>query len=349
MRRQRAHSSTPIAPPTTPPNQTSPAREDVAEQVVGDGVVVLDDVVDSGADDSPDQGSEDHLVRPVDGLAELLQATGDQQARRDEPEEREHDPERLQGEADLELCCIRAGPYGPTSRARIRDLVVAETAVAQPLFDRELRDRDHDVAAARPLRGEQRREVGVGLDAALRVDGSDALVAEPVVRGDRLGCDAGEREEQQRDQAGAVATADAVEEHAAGLRVAIAAAARSSQWSQNSRSSTPSSGRCKVVSPSGRWTRSGGLVLVAQVDDRADAMRLERRPAGGGELVGRVGAHHRTPERLAAVGCPQATEVAGVVTALPFEVSSVGHSPDGIRTRSSALKGPRADLHHGAG
>ena len=79
------------------------AREEVAEQVVGDLVVVLDEVVEPGADDPADEGGEDHLVGPVGRLAELLQALADQRSGGDEPE-REHDPEGLQGErADVDL------------------------------------------------------------------------------------------------------------------------------------------------------------------------------------------------------------------------------------------------------
>ena len=71
-------------------------REDVAEQVVLDGVVVLDDEVESSADEPTNERDDDHLVRPVGGLANLLQAPREHGPGRDE-REREHDPEGLEG------------------------------------------------------------------------------------------------------------------------------------------------------------------------------------------------------------------------------------------------------------
>ena len=79
------------------------AREQVAEHVVGGGVPVLGQPPQAGADDPADQGDEDHLVRPVDGLAELLEAQAEQDPGRHEAEAH-HQPEGLQGEAeDVEL------------------------------------------------------------------------------------------------------------------------------------------------------------------------------------------------------------------------------------------------------
>ena len=42
------------------------------------------------------------------------------------------------------------------------------------------------------------------------------------------------------------------------------------------------------------------LVVVAEVDDRAHAVRQQRRPAGGAEPVDVIGADDRAPARLAA-------------------------------------------------
>ncbi len=62
-----------------------------------DRVEVLGDEVEPRPDDAAEQRAENHLVGPVGGLAPLLEAPGDQRARRDEGE-REHDPEGLEGE-----------------------------------------------------------------------------------------------------------------------------------------------------------------------------------------------------------------------------------------------------------
>ena len=95
---------TPIAPPISAAEPDQPgAGEDVAEQVVGDLVVVLEDEVEPGADQAAEQGREGHLVGPVHRLAELAEALPDQRPGREEGE-READPEGLQGErAELDL------------------------------------------------------------------------------------------------------------------------------------------------------------------------------------------------------------------------------------------------------
>ena len=64
-----------------------------------DLAVVLDDVVDARADEPADQRRERHLVGVVGRLAELAQAAIEDRAGGDEPA-REHDPERLQGDAE---------------------------------------------------------------------------------------------------------------------------------------------------------------------------------------------------------------------------------------------------------
>ena len=64
----------------------------------------------------PISAGEDQLVGPVDRLAELLQPLRDQQARADEPE-REHDPERLQGDrAEVDLGLHRRWRLGDVGR-----------------------------------------------------------------------------------------------------------------------------------------------------------------------------------------------------------------------------------------
>ena len=68
-----------------------------------DVAVVLDDEVEARADEPADQRREDHLVGPVDRLAELAEPPADQRARGDE-REREADPEGLEGErAEVDL------------------------------------------------------------------------------------------------------------------------------------------------------------------------------------------------------------------------------------------------------
>jgi hypothetical protein len=75
------------------------------------------------------------------------------------------------------------------------------------------------------------------------------------------------------------------------------------------------------------------LVGVAQVDDGADAVRLQRRPAAGGQALERVGAH----ERAAADGA-EAAEVADVAAALPIEVSWHGDSLHADHARPNGFR-----------
>ena len=65
----------------------------------------------------------------------------------------------------------------------------------------------------------------------------------------------------------------------------------------------------------------GELVVVAEVDHRAHAVRLERRPAVRAEAVERVGADDRAAADLAAVAGAQAAEVAHVGAAVPVQMS----------------------------
>ncbi len=73
------------------------AGEDVAEEVVGDLVPVVDQVVEPRADDAAEQRGEGHLIGPVRRLAELREALGDDDAGSDEAEG-EHQPEGLKGD-----------------------------------------------------------------------------------------------------------------------------------------------------------------------------------------------------------------------------------------------------------
>ena len=91
------------------PDQAGPGEE-VAEQVVLDAVVVLDDEIDAGADDPAGQRREPHLVGPVDRLADLLQPPRDQGAGGDEGE-REHQPEGLQRQRPEVDFRIHGPPY----------------------------------------------------------------------------------------------------------------------------------------------------------------------------------------------------------------------------------------------
>src|SRR5581483_9710014 len=68
-------------------------------------------------------------------------------------------------------------------------------------------------------------------------------------------------------------------------------------------------------------TEVSALVLVAKVDDRADAVPLDRSPAVWRERVERIGAHDRSPARLLSASNHQAAEIAGVEAALPIEVA----------------------------
>ena len=94
---------------TAEPDQPGP-REDVAEQVVGDLVPVLDQEVHARADEASDQGGEHHLVRPVSRAPELTEAAVDDEARGQEAE-READAERLQ----LERTDVNLGLHGRES------------------------------------------------------------------------------------------------------------------------------------------------------------------------------------------------------------------------------------------
>ena len=79
---------------------------------------MLGEVVDARADQPAEERREDDLVRPVDRLAELLEAPRDHRARRDEAEG-EHDPERLERQrAEVDLGLHRRSDYrGRAERA----------------------------------------------------------------------------------------------------------------------------------------------------------------------------------------------------------------------------------------
>jgi hypothetical protein len=79
------------------------------------------------------------------------------------------------------------------------------------------------------------------------------------------------------------------------------------------------------------------LAVVSQVDDRLDAVALERRPAVGRQPIERVAAHHRPePPGPAVVGW-QATEVTHVEAAGPVQ-----------RERAQACQIPPAERRRGA-
>lgn len=73
----------------------------------------------------------------------------------------------------------------------------------------------------------------------------------------------------------------------------------------------------------GRAWRGVGtaLVVVAQVDDRPNAVLGERRPSRGGQPVERVTTDDGAPTRHAAVRRGQAAEVAHVEAAVPVEMA----------------------------
>ena len=111
--------STPIAPPIAPPYQTRPEPEKtLAEQVVPDLVVVLEQVVAARADDAAEQRGEDDLIRPVHRLAELAQAARDDRAAGEEAQ-REHHPEGL--DRDAEDVGFRASWRRAARRGSVRE------------------------------------------------------------------------------------------------------------------------------------------------------------------------------------------------------------------------------------
>ena len=83
--------------------------EEVAEQVVLDVAVVLEDEIEPGADQAAEQGGEADLVGPVDRLAELIEPPPEQRAG-GEKGEGEADPEGLESQgADVDLGQHRDG------------------------------------------------------------------------------------------------------------------------------------------------------------------------------------------------------------------------------------------------
>ena len=96
------------------------AGEEVAEDVVLDLGVVVDEEIEAGTDQTTDERGEGHLVGPVLGLVDLTEATVDDRARNHEGHG-EHEAERLQGEGpevDLRKHGARdySGAHGPSGR-----------------------------------------------------------------------------------------------------------------------------------------------------------------------------------------------------------------------------------------
>src|SRR5918995_24166 len=119
------------------PHKAGPG-EDVAEQVVGDVVPVLEDEVEPRADQSADQRREDHLVGPVGRVSQFAKAATDDQPGYEEGE-READPERLKLErADvnlgLHLCRKLAGGRLRPYHGGVRRAVLAVFLCAAPLL-----------------------------------------------------------------------------------------------------------------------------------------------------------------------------------------------------------------------
>ena len=75
------------------------AREGVADEVVLDLVVVLDQVVAARPHHAAHQRREDHLIRPVGGLSQLPEPARHDRAAADEPQ-RERHPEGLDGDSE---------------------------------------------------------------------------------------------------------------------------------------------------------------------------------------------------------------------------------------------------------
>ena len=173
----------------------------------------------------------------------------------------------------------------------------------------------------------------------------EALAAERVVGRDLVGRDSGQRQHQHRDLTGPVAAAEAVDEHAAGLRVGdrrehARAALREALEVRGvverrgelraMHPVVPEAGvvdgverqvdRAEPVRALGRGGRQ--LVVVAQVDDRAHTVVPERRPAGRAEPVEAVGTHDGAAARHAAVGRREVAEVASVEAAVPVEMAA---------------------------
>jgi hypothetical protein len=157
---------------------------------------------------------------------------------------------------------------------------------------------------------------------------------ERVVGRDLLRLDSGEGEDEHGDLAGAVAADPAVEEHAARLGAGDRGDhARAVAWEPlEMRAVVQGSAELRAPQPvrpelgvldaverqmdrrqprGARLEVVRELVVVAQVDDRAHAVRLERRPAGGGQVVERVGTDDRAMTCRATVGGAQPAEGRG--------------------------------------
>ena len=91
--------------------------------------------------------------------------------------------------------------------------------------------------------------------------------------------------------------------------------------------------------PHGHQSRWAGrdigpdLLLIAQVHDSADAMALQRGPAGRSQAVDPVRAHQRAPADPAAIRCGQAAQVPDVQAAIPRQIPVDHHRPLGIAFR----------------
>ena len=235
------------------------------------------------------------------------------------------------------------GPHAAQPRLDGVQVRPADPRAAQVLLRVELgKDREHDLG----------RRGAPGGQEVVALAGAQA-----VVRRDLLRLDPGQGEQQQRDLAGPVTAADAVEQHAARLGardrldhagVAIREAVEVGQVVERRAELGPAGPlrpelgvllavqrQMQRLDP--RPRRRLALVVVAQVDDRADPVRAQRGPAALAQPVRRPAAHHGAAGRLAAVARRQPAQVADVDPALPVEL------PHGsIRSRLIAATTSRA-------
>lgn len=133
-----------------------------------------------------------------------------------------------------------------------------------------------------------------------RVVGVGPRRSQLIVGGDQLRRHARDREQRDGQQAGAIATADAMEEHSARPRPLD----RVEHALERGTELGPVhpvgpelgvlielvEGDMDHLDTGGRAARLDALVVVAQVDDRPQPIRAQCVPAGAAEAVGRAGA-----------------------------------------------------------
>ena len=103
--------------------------------------------------------------------------------------------------------------------------------------------------------------------------------------------------------------------------------------------------RLDAVTRPGAVARLGALVVLAEVDDRPDAVVAERAPAVRAQAVHHLGADQSAAARHAAVERRQPAEVARVDATVPVEVAVRGQTDAPQLGSSSATRKEEPQPH----